>query len=277
MHSVFMELGPLTIHWYGIMMALGFIAGIVNWSLLGKRLGRDYQYCTDLMFWVMVSGVLGARIAYVWENWAAYAGDPISILRFDQGGLIFYGGFVAAGIAIVVRARLCKERIVPLMDFVMTSVPLAHALGRIGCFLNGCCFGSCTTSPLGIAFPKGSAAWIAQYGIGQISLTAEKSLPVHPVQLYEAGYNIFIYVFLVWMFRRSRYAGSVSVTYLLLYAVGRFVLEIFRGDRGERLAVGMLSIAQFVSILLFVIGLLLLLLVWARKSSRSPEGRKLNA
>ncbi len=267
MQSVLIQFGPLTIHWYGVMMAAGFVAGIANWIMLGRRHGRNSQYCADLMFWIMVAGILGARTAYVLENWSEYAANPLSIVRLDQGGLIFYGGFVAAGVAIVLYARVRRERIVPLMDFVLTSLPLAHALGRIGCFLNGCCFGNCTSRALGVAFPKGSPPWIAHYSAGQIDQFAEVSLPVHPVQLYEAGYNALIYAVLVLVFRRSRYVGSVSIVYLLLYALGRFALEFLRGDRADRLAVGGLSIAQFVSLFVFVVGMVLLGVL----STKRPE------
>lgn len=269
MHSILCELGPLTIRWYGVMMALGFLAALGSWTVLGRRRSREAQYCADLMFWIMVSGILGARLAYVLEHWNDYAAAPWSIFRLDEGGLIFYGGFVMAGVAIVLFARRHREPLVPLLDFVLTSVPLAHACGRIGCFLNGCCFGTCTASPLGVRFPRGAAAWMLHFRQGWIGEQAAFSRSVHPVQLYEAGYNLLIYAVLVWMFRRSPRAGSVSALYLVLYSLGRFVLEFFRGDRGDRLAVGALSIGQFVSLLLLGFGGLLLIVLWVR--GRSAE------
>ncbi len=86
MHPDFLSIGPLMIHSYGVMMALGFLAGLGNWILLGRREGHSPQFCTDLMFWVIVSGIVGARTAYVLENWTVYAADPISVIRVDQGG-----------------------------------------------------------------------------------------------------------------------------------------------------------------------------------------------
>ena len=258
MHAVFLEFGPFTLHWYGVLMAAGFMAGLYNWVLLGRSRGRDAQTCADLMFWVMVSGILGARVAYVFEHWADYAADPVSIVRLDQGGLIFYGGFVAAGAALVIYARRRREPLIPLLDFVLTAVPLSHAFGRIGCFLNGCCYGRCTDLPVGLQFPRGSGAWMDHYGAKLIDEYAHVSRSVHPVQLYESGYNLLIYGMLIWTFRRSPKAGTVSALYLMFYALGRFVLEFFRGDRGDRLAVSGLSIGQFVSIPLFGIGAILL-------------------
>jgi len=258
MHPDFISFGPFSIHTYGVMMALGFLAGLGNWVLLGRRDGRSPQFCTDLMFWVMVAGLAGARTAYVLENWPAYAADPLSIIRVDQGGLVFYGGFAAAGAAVVMFARRHREPLAGLFDFVVTSVPLAHALGRIGCFLNGCCFGSCTAAATRVAFPRHSIPWTSQVREGLIDGNATASLPVHPVQLYEAAFNFAVYGLLVWLFRRKLRAGMVTAIYLVLYAIGRFSLEFVRGDRGERLAVQQFSIGQFVSLLVLAAGVALL-------------------
>jgi len=273
MHSICFEIGPLTIRWYGVFMALGFTGGLLNWIWLGRRRGHDTQFCSDLMFWVMVSGIVGARLAYVLENWSEYASDPITILRIDQGGLIFYGGFVLAGAAIVYFAKKKREPVMPLFDFVITSVPLAHALGRIGCFLNGCCFGRCTSLPIGVHFPKPSAPFWEHIKNGVIEKTATVSAAVHPVQLYESAYNFMIYIVLILIYRRTKRVGIVSAVYLMLYSLGRFTLEFFRGDRGERVAVGELSIGQFVSIPIFLLGFgLFLFLVLGRKWHGAGSG-----
>jgi len=261
MHSICFEIGPLTIHWYGVFMALGFMGGLLNWIWLGRSRGHDTQFCSDLIFWVMVSGIVGARVAYVLENLAEYAAAPMTVFRIDQGGLVFYGGFVASGAAIVYFAKKKRVPVMPLFDFVITSVPLAHALGRIGCFLNGCCFGRCTSLPVGVHFPKPSAPFWEHARNDIVEKTATLSASVHPVQLYESAYNFMIYVVLILIYRRTKRVGIVSAVYLMLYSVGRFTLEFFRGDRGERVAVGQLSIGQFISIPLFVLGLVILSVV----------------
>jgi len=258
MHPDFISIGPLTIHSYGVMMALGFLAGLGNWILLGRREGHSAQFCMDLMFWVILSGIVGARLAYVLENWAAYAADPLSIVRVDQGGLIFYGGFVAASAAVVFFVRRHKVPMASLFDFVVTSVPLAHAFGRIGCFLNGCCFGSCTKAVPHVRFPQHSIPWYSQIREGRIASNAALSNPVHPVQLYEAAFNILVYGVVVWLFRRKGRPGMVTGVYLVLYAIGRFSLEFMRGDRADRLAVMQLSIGQFVSLFVLLAGLAVL-------------------
>ena len=259
MHPDFFSIGPLSIHSYGVMMALGFLAGLGNWIWLGRREGHSPPFCTDLMFWVMVGGIVGARVAYVMENWPVYAADPASIIRVDQGGLVFYGGFVAAAITVVVFARRHRIPLARLTDFVVTSVPLSHARGRVGCFLNGCCFGGCTTSEVPhVQFPQHSIPWYSQVREGLLDSHALLSHPVHPVQLYEAGFNLTVYGLLVLLFRRKCRAGTVTGVYLVLYAIGRFALEFLRGDRADRLAVQQFSIGQFVSILVLAAGLAVL-------------------
>ncbi len=270
MHPDFISIGPLTIHVYGLMMALGFVGGLVNWIWLGKRDGRSSQFCTDLMFWVMLSGILGSRLAYVLENWKTYVAEPLTIIRIDQGGLIFYGGFVASLVALFFFARKHRQPLALLLDFVVTSVPLAHALGRIGCFFNGCCFGCRTEYPVGIAFPRYSLPWHSQYQRELIDVNALASLPVHPVQLYEAAFNLAVYGLLVVLFRKRLPAGCLAALYLVLYGIGRFTLEVFRGDRGERLAVGSLSIGQFVSLLIIFAGCAVFALLLGRR--KKPGG-----
>jgi len=168
-HALSLHVGGLAIHLYGVMMALAFLAGLANWSFLGRREHRDFAFCSDLLFWIMVAGVVGARAAYVIADFAAFRDRPLSMLYVWQGGLIYYGGFLGAGLAILVFARLRRTGVAALFDFVITAVPLAHAFGRIGCFINGCCYGSPTTCALGV------------YTAGAVR---------HPTQLYESALNV---------------------------------------------------------------------------------------
>ena len=253
MHPICFEIGGLQVHWFGVMMALGFLAGLLNWTWLGRRGGRDFNYCSDLLFWVMVAGVLGARLAYVLANLADFLAEPATIFRIDQGGLIYYGGLLGAIAAMLVFARKKQESAWSVFDLVVTSVPLAHAFGRVGCVLNGCCFGRLHENWPAIRYPSGSLAWWQHLHMDMIDRSALQSMPVHPVQLYESICNLLIYVLLVLVYRRHRRAGIVAATYLMVYPVVRFLLEFLRGD--ERLRYGTpLSVAQYMSILLFACG-----------------------
>lgn len=272
MHPDLITLGPFTLHAYGAMMAVGFVVGLANWLWLGRRQDYSFSFCTDLMLWVMVSGVVGARLAYVFENWSDYAGHLGAIVRIDQGGLVFYGGFVAASIAVVVFARYRRKPLLPLLDFVVTSVPLAHAMGRIGCFLNGCCFGAVAehASCCAVRYPRGSIPWFSHWHDGLIAQYSPLSLAVHPVQLYEAGVNMLVYGLLVYMYRRHQRTGVVTASYLVFYGLIRFILEFLRGDHAERVSVWHLSIGQFVSIFVVLAGLLMLALVATKFQKGDP-------
>lgn len=234
MDPVCFHIGPKPVYWYGVMMALAFLAGMAHWRWLGKKTGRDVSLAGDLAFWLMVGGILGARIAYVCSDWTYFQAKPWEIIRIDQGGLIYYGGFIGGLAAFLGVARHYRLRALDLIDFVVTALPLGHALGRIGCFMNGCCGGrSCDSS------------WITG------------GLDHYPVQLYEAAFNLGLYGLLTWFYLRrgSRNFGSVMALYLLTYPVERFLIEYLRGD--ERMKVGQIDMAQVVSLSLFAAGLIL--------------------
>ena len=252
MHPDFFRIGPLTIHAYGVMMALGFLAGLTNWYYLGRREGRDIKFCSDLLFVMMMAGVLGGRVAYVIADFDYFRDQPLKVFRIDEGGLIYYGGFLGALVAVWVLARMHRESFLKLGDFVITSLPLAHAFGRIGCFLNGCCFGREWSGALAVCFPAGSLAWHQQVASGQLAPQSAAALPVHPPQLYESAFNLALYVVILCAYRRRRHDGAVAGLYLLLYPAGRFALEFLRGD--DRLRWMHLSVAQWISLALFVFG-----------------------
>lgn len=240
-------------------MALGFLAGLANWVQLGRKEGRDFNFCSDLLFWVMVSGVVGARLAFVAADWEHYAKDWVGIVRVDRGGLIFYGGLICAGATLFFFARARKQKFSSLVDFVITSVPVAHAFGRVGCFLNGCCFGALSGRLPGVCYPgpqatvPASLAWQHHRAEGWIEAITARSLPVHPVQLYEAALNAALFLCLRYVYPRRRWNGQVVVTYMGGYAVIRFVMETFRGDRTQRLQWLGLSSAQWVSLALLAV------------------------
>ena len=258
MHPECCQLGPFQVYWYGIFMALGAVAALTNWTWLGRGSDRTFNYCSDMLFWIMISGVIGARIAYIFANVADFVADPAAIIRIDQGGLIFYGGFIGAGLALALFAHRRGEPLWGLFDFVITGVPLAHAFGRIGCIMNGCCYGARHDGPLALHFPKDSLVWWRQVQDGLITRFTPQAEGVHPVQVYEAACGLLIFALLQWVYRRKRPQGTVVGLYLVAYAIARFSLEYFRGDPRMRYGTPF-SVAQFVSIALFITGTTILL------------------
>ena len=254
MYPDLISLGPLHIKTYGVCMALGFLAAwqVVTW--LCRRTGRAPEPLSNLLLALMIAGVLGSRIAYVIEHWQAeFAAHPLDVIRIDQGGLMFYGGFILAVLVFVGWCIVKKDHPLALGDLLCVVIPLGHAFGRIGCFFYGCCYGKLSSSCVAVAFPRASPAWYEQMNAGLISATAQKSLPVLPTQLFEAAANLALFAALFFFFRRFK-RGTMAL-YLIGYAIIRFGMEYLRGD--PRAAVGPFSISQTISIALLTAGVLL--------------------
>nr|MBP7276154.1 prolipoprotein diacylglyceryl transferase [Kiritimatiellia bacterium] len=202
---------------------------------------------SDLALWIMLGGVLGARLAFVAAHWPEFRGAPLSIFALHEGGLIYYGGLAGGILAVLIFAWVRREPIWSLGDFVVSAIPLAHAIGRIGCFTRGCCYGAvCTTS-----------GWAVEIG-GALR---------YPVQLYEAAANVALYVVLLPIVLRRRGRPGIAVaTYMTLYGCIRFGTELLRGDERQRL--GALGIAQWISLGLIAAGVTIFF-ARSRKTTRA--------
>lgn len=238
MDATIFQIGPIQVRWYGVMMAAGFFLALFVWTRLGKRSGFDSVFCSDLLIWVMLSGVLGARVAYVLSEWRYFAASPLSLLHVWEGGLVYYGGFIGSGIALFIFARRRRIPFFELVDLVVPGLAMGHAAGRVGCFINHCCYGSRSTGALSVIDPS-------------------TGFHVHPVQLYEAGLNMVIFAGLFWLYPHRKRQGDVVMAYLFSYPVVRFCLEFLRGD--ERLHAAGLTLAQNTSIAFIIVGFILLL------------------
>jgi phosphatidylglycerol:prolipoprotein diacylglycerol transferase len=270
---MFFEIGALQIRWYGVMMALGFLAGLINWTILGKKEGKDLNFCSDMLFWIMISGIIGGRLAFVIADIiggdSIYISNPLEIFFIWRGGLIYYGGFIVASIALIVFARVRREKFLALCDLAISSVPLAHVFGRIGCFLNGCCYGKLYNGFTSVAYPRGSAPFADHVNTGLVHHLDRHSKNVYPVQLYEAGFNLILFLILLWMFKHKKKNGHVTVLYFLIYPAGRFCLEFLRGD--ARVPFMGLSVAQVISIVLIIFALsLLAYITYSDRKSKTP-------
>jgi phosphatidylglycerol---prolipoprotein diacylglyceryl transferase len=259
MHPVLFNLLGKDIHSYGVMAALGFLAGILTWLWMARREARPAGFAADLGFWLMTSGIVGSRLAYVIANWDFYRSAPLDIIRIDQGGLIFYGGLILASIALVFFARHHRLPLWHLADFAIPALAIGHALGRIGCFLNGCCYGR----------PAGDACCGVVYPAVSEPGRLFAGTPLYPVQLIEAAGLILIWLLLLYAYPRRRKDGAVFALYLLLYPPCRFFLEFLRGD--DRLAWFRLDVAQLTSLALLAAGILLFVFLPRRRFDPPPR------
>ena len=266
MYPDLISIGPLHVKTYGCCMALGFLAAWQVVARLCRRTGRAPEPLSNLLLALMIAGVLGSRIAYVIEHWKSeFAANPMSVIRIDQGGLMFYGGLILAFAYFFAWCYFRKEPILPLLDLLATVLPLGHAFGRIGCFFYGCCYGRLSNSACAVAFPRGSPAWHEQLNAGQISSAATASLPVLPTQLFEAAAVFALFAVLLLAYRRYAMSrpGVVAGCYFAGYAFIRFGLEYLRGD--PRAAIGPFSISQSISLVLLFGGFSLMAVAFSRK------------
>lgn len=226
MKSVLFSFGTLHIYSYGLCIAVGVLLAVF---LMKRRAAKEGfpkpEDVFDIAFTILVWGFIGARLFYVIENLSYYLAEPLKIFALWEGGLIFYGGAIAAFLGFALLMRKKKWPFWKTLDFVAPYGALTHAFGRLGCFLNGCCFGKACDLPWAVRFP-------------------ELSYAVHPTQLYEAFYDLVLFAFLIQRRKRAasvscnvegeprpgrvRFEGEIALLYFLLYAMGRYTIEFLR-------------------------------------------------
>jgi phosphatidylglycerol:prolipoprotein diacylglycerol transferase len=256
-HEIAFRLGNLEIHWYGILVAAGFLAGIWTASRRARLTGVPSDFIQDIGFWLLVGGMLGARVLYILTYWRPEKGwGELQGMIFSRTGFVFYGGLMGATVAGVLFARARKQSVWKVADVLAPSIALGHFFGRLGCLMTGCCFGRVCSLPWAIQFPNQSAAWFAQHDLGLVG-DRDPSLPVHPTQLYESLLNLVLYAVLAWLYRRKKFDGQVFATYLCAYAVLRSTVEMFRGDYETHYLFGWVTPAHLVSVVILAFGLFL--------------------
>lgn len=253
MHPIAIQLGSLTIHSYGVMLALGFFAGLWTATRRARLANVSPDTVADTTLWLMIGSIIGARFVYVTTYWKQqFADQPLrEIFMVQHGGLVFYGGLLGAILACAIYFRWKKLPIWKMADVFAPSIALGSVFGRIGCLLNGCCYGRACSLPWQIHFPAGHET----QGVG-----------VHPTEIYDALLNLILYLFLAWRFRRKKFDGEVFATYLMIYAVFRSIVEFFRGDYPvDHIHGGLFTSAQLLSVPIFVAGLALAIFLSRRK------------
>ncbi len=274
----------LPVHTYGLLIALGIIAGVWLARREARRSGQDPDRISDLSTWLVIAGLAGSQIFYAFVNFDEYFGpDWMTATPFGRlprllvvwkTGVVFYGGFIGAAIAGFVYMRRHRMPFLEHADTLIPSLAFGHFLGRLGCFSAGCCWGEVAGRqlPFLVRFPPASLAYqtFASRPHPEQFLAPDRltTLPLFPVQLYESFGELAIFAVLVWLVRpRKRFDGQVFATWLLLYAVLRTVVELFRGDieRGVYLGLGA---GQWVSMAIFATGIAMW--AWARRAGARP-------
>jgi len=251
-HPILGTLGSVQLRAYGVMLAISFIVGIVLALRRARRAGLDTSMMSNVCLLILFSSIIGSRALHVWEHSGSYQGQAVRALSIWEGGLSMLGGVV---LAIVVSFLYVKARGVSfrrVADVVVPSLALGLFLTRLGCFMNGCCFGTVCDLPWAVRFPPISAA-------GQ----QFPGTPIHPTQLYGALTGLVILALLLLAERHQRPAGYLAGMFFVLYAIGRFLVEFVRWHEPALVATTVAGVEvttyQVICLGLFAVGVYLLL------------------
>lgn len=258
MYPVFFQIGSFTLHTYGLFVALGLLAAIMVSKKLAASRNISPQTVSDLFLVIMLSAIFGARLLFVGINFDYYQHNFIEIFKIWNGGLVFFGGFLGAVIAVAIYIRYQKMDLWATADVLAPGIALGHAIGRIGCLAAGCCYGEQCDLPFAIQFNH--PATLAPVGID-----------LHPTQIYMALSNLVLFLILFTMIKRNHFKGQIFLSYIMLYSVFRFIIEFFRGDFRGDFIFGFISLSQGIGLLVSMVALGFLIKL--KKTSSSNDTR----
>jgi len=265
-------IGSFNIQWYGIIIVLGLILALVYVLPRMKRFGLDADRAIDAIIGGVIGGIIGARAYYVLLRWDEYKGDIKAIFNTRNGGLAIYGGLIGAILVGLIICRIRKVKILPMLDAVSIGFLIGQGIGRWGNFVNQECFGSNTSSFLGITGGRIQQTIINQTAIGgEMNINGNAAMvwdkAVHPCFLYESVWCLLGFLVLSAWSKRRKYDGQIFLMYMAWYGAGRFVIE---GLRTDSLMAGSLKFSQMLSALLVVVSVILQLVFFFRRK-RDPE------
>jgi phosphatidylglycerol:prolipoprotein diacylglycerol transferase len=254
------SVGPITVYSYGVLLAASYLLGLWLAMRRAKQWGLDPSRVLDLGIYIIIAALIGAKLLLLIVDFDQFSRSTADLLSLARSGGVFYGGLILA--VAVAFWYVIKHRL-PLWttcDVFAPGIALGHVTGRLGCLAAGCCYGRPTELPWGITFTNPLAAANVGTPLG---------IALHPTQIYEAGAELLILLFLLATERRGKpFAGRTFWGYMFLYAISRYIIEIYRGDpRGEVLGV---STSQFISLVLAPLSIVML--VWlSRTSPETPQ------
>ncbi len=251
------SIGPLTLHTYGLFVALGFLVAL----LVGVKIGKTVedippQRVMDMGFIIVLAGLIGSRAMYVLMNFAYYRGHPLDILKIWEGGLVFSGGIIALLLTIPWYVRRHHLSFFKMCDLWAPAAAVGQAIGRIGCLMAGCCYGRPTDSNWGIVFTNPSSL-------------APRNLALHPTQIYSSISGFIIFFILLLIYSKKKFEGQVFLWFLILHSIARLAIERFRGDDRGMLFGGAMSVTQLVATVVLLGAVITLLVLKSRKGGQT--------
>jgi phosphatidylglycerol:prolipoprotein diacylglycerol transferase len=264
MYPRLLELGPITIYTYGVLLAAAYLLGLKLAMMRAAQRGLDSARVLDLGIYIIISALLGAKLLLLVTDFQTFRNDPRELLTLVRSGGVFYGGLILAVSVALWYIRRVNLPLWTTCDMFAPGIALGHVIGRFGCLFAGCCYGKPTSLPWGITFTDAYAAANVGTPLG---------IPLHPTQLYEAGAELLILGVLLLTERKGKpFPGRTFWLYMLLYAGSRFVIEFYRGD--ERGSVGMFSTSQFISIVLAPLAIAMLVYLSRVQAPEPKRARK---
>lgn len=257
MKNELLTIGPFTVYGYGLMIALGIFAAYAAAEYRARKQKLDYEHVFYLVLWCLAGGFTVSKLVFWITEWEQVLADPGFMLRTMADGFVVFGGIIGGIAAGYLYCRVKGLSFLKYFDLLTPSVALAQGFGRIGCFLAGCCYGKATDCPVSITFHS--------------SDFAPNDIALIPTQLYSSALNFLHFFVLLFIARHKKADGQVAACYLIFYSVGRFIIEMFRGDL-ERGSVGVLSTSQFIGIFTGIAGVILFAAAGKLQKKRSAAG-----
>ncbi len=256
MHPILISIGSFRLPTYGFLLATALLGAVYTVIRLGRHEGLEEGRLLDFSVWLIIVGLLGAKVLMIVSEWSYYRQNPGEILSWNtlEAGGVFYGGFVAATFFALWYVKVYHLPLPKLFDVYAPAIALGQSVGRLGCFAAGCDYGKPTQSFLHVVFTNPTAHDVTGVPLG---------VPLHPAQVYESLATLTIFGILLWRYRRKRRDGQVFLLYLALYAVARFFLEFLRGDEDRGFVFNhLLSTSQFIALLALISAAVMVL--WMR-------------
>jgi phosphatidylglycerol:prolipoprotein diacylglycerol transferase len=260
------RIGNFPINTYGVLLALAFLTALLVAARLGARDGLPRERIYDLGLWMLLAALVGSKVLMLWTE-PSYREDPSHLLSLDflRSGGVFYGGLIGAVLTGYFLVRYYRLPWWKTADAFAPGIALGQAIGRLGCFAAGCCWGKPTSLPWGVRFTP----------LGHEITGVPIDVDLHPTQLYESAATLVIFLFLLWLTGRKRFSGQIILFYAVLYSIARFLIEFLRDDpRGDIAGLTTLtglSTSQLISLIVGTGSLVLLILRWRRAATDPPE------
>jgi len=250
------SIGPLIIHTYGLFMAAGFFVGIIVTLKIGKLEEIAPQQVMDMGFIIILSAIVGSRLLYVLVNITYYSHEPVEIFKIWRGGLVFSGGIIGVIMAMFRYAERRNLSLWKIGDLWAPAAAVGQAIGRIGCFMAGCCYGKPTDLKWGVVFTHPNSL-------------APINISLHPTQIYSSILGFIIFFILLIIHSKKKFEGQVLLWFLILHSTARLAIERFRGDDRGMLLNSNMSITQFVTIFILIASVVALMVLKSKGSKQS--------